>query len=449
MKTARAVSVAFLIAFPAVVATCQYTDLRAVSLTAPSGPFYPGDSILVGYETFNDGPLPTGNYTVGIYASVDATIETSDTLLAEFERDPLAAGSSYTGLALGDLPWDLPAGAYYIGMRVVYLFDSTPNNNTAYDGDPIAVKELSDLDLSFLGYPVYTIYQGQSKPVTCTVRNNGPGDSPGYVVRFYISWDDFVTPADRELLAVAKGFLAGGDTETFDVSVPIPADQNPGSWYIGAIIDYDHDAFTPNDSRTGASDFTVLGAPDLDVTSLELPADPYAPEAGADVSVVVRNVGQGVCHGYTASFYASRDAVIDEGDRILGDIERGDPLDPGADDAFVHGVTLPAETGAWFLGVIVTPSYDRNDADNTEWLPFSIVHPPLRLVSAERVGGDKMRICWTSYDCDGSYRVLGAESPEGPFTPVRTGIASTPPENCVDVGAAGNGRGFFRVATEP
>ena len=449
MKRRPAALATLIISLPAGLASGQYTDLQAVSLTAPSGPFYPGDSVLVGYETRNNGPLVTLNYTVRIYASLDTTIDPADALLTEFDRDPLPPGTSYTGLALGDLPWGLPSGTYYIGMRLVYLFDSTPNNNTAYDASPVTVQELSDLRLSFLGYPVTSLYQGQSKTVSCTIRNQGPGDCPGYAFRFYISPDGFVSAGDREVLTLQKGFMANGAEENLQVPVPIPADLTPGSWYIGAIIDYPHDSFYPNNDKTGVADFIVSGAPDLDVLSLILPTNEYVPGATADTSVAVKNVGEGRCYGYTAAFYASRDPVINEEDEPLGSVERGDSLEPGATDSFAHGLALPNGLGAWFLGIIVTPSYDRNEADNTDRTPFSIVHPPLRLTSMQRITATHLRICWTSYACDSHYRVLASQSADGPFNPVQSGITSTPPENCANINVSLVDDGFFRIATEP
>lgn len=427
----------------------QSTDLEAVSLTAPSGSFYAGSTVLVGYEVRNNGPNAAFGYTVVMHASSDPVIEASDPQTSTFENGPLAAGTSCTGLALVTLPFDLPAGTHYLGMRIVYAFDSTSGNNAAHDPDPIAVLAPSDLWVSWIGTEVYSIYQGQTRRGSCAVRNLGPGDCPGYPVSFYASHDRFLGESDRKLLTVDKGGIAVGAGETFDVEIPIPADLAPGRYYVGAVVDYPYDPWESNNRKFADSDFEVMGAPDLEIEGVSVPAGEYHPGDPAGVTLTVRNAGLGASIRHTAVFYASADASIGPGDLELAGVEREVRIEPGATDTFVQGITLPPSPGSWYIGVVATDTVDPFPSNNTGRTPLTIVHHPLRVTRCARHGPAILHVGWTSHAYDGNYRIHAASSPDGPFAPILSPFPATPPENEAYVGMGAGSRLFLRIAAEP
>jgi|GEM_PF-2074279 len=114
----------------------QAPDLRVASFDAPSGTFYPGQTINVTGSYVNDGDYATGSYSATFYASTNTIISPADTPIGSRNYSSLAPGGTQNFSHILTLPCLSPQ-PYYIGVIVTVTNDSNNGNNTGVDLTPI------------------------------------------------------------------------------------------------------------------------------------------------------------------------------------------------------------------------------------------------------------------------------------------------------------------------
>jgi Ca2+-binding RTX toxin-like protein len=182
-----------------------------------------------------------------MYLSNDATITTSDTLLAPVSSAQLAAGAVDTKNLSVTLPANLAAGTYYIGGIADYnnqVAETTEGYNkgntvaiTVGGGGTTAKPDLTE-SVSVVGST--TVAAGAGMTISSTVSNLGSGASPASTAGIYLSTDATITTSDTLLSTVASPQLAAGSVDTKNLSVTLPANLAAGTYYIGGIADYNN-----------------------------------------------------------------------------------------------------------------------------------------------------------------------------------------------------------------
>ncbi|USO00005.1 MAG: hypothetical protein H6810_04915 [Phycisphaeraceae bacterium] len=210
-------------------------DPLANSCSAPSGTFYHGDTIGVGYNVTNQGGDPSNAVTVDIYASTNTIISTGDTLLGSFNIGTFTGGQTKSGTLNVALPTNL-LGNYYIGYIIGASDDVNSGNNTAYDATALTVDGRADLQADYLTSLESSVYQGGDLSIRYHVVNNGTVASGNYTVDVYASTNTTISTADTLLGSFVRPSLAVGSGSTVVTSVGIPGAINPGNYYIGMIV---------------------------------------------------------------------------------------------------------------------------------------------------------------------------------------------------------------------
>ena len=106
-----------------------------------------------------------------------------------------------------------------------------------------------------------TVFAGQTFPVTVTVSNATSFAAAEFATGYFLSGDSDVAVNDTYCGASTnQAGLAGGASTTFTTFATVPASTAPGSYYLGAIVDYPGQLVeTVKTNNTIAIPLTVLG----------------------------------------------------------------------------------------------------------------------------------------------------------------------------------------------
>jgi CARDB len=180
--------------------------------------------------------------------SNDAFIDASDTLLATFSTPQLLANQSSNGSFTATIPGNLLPGTYNIIVaadtaNVVTNEISETNNVLAQS---FTVTALPDLDL----YDNLTVSNtmlpaGASTTLSYYVVNFGQASVGSSVTGFYLSSDNTITTSDTLLTTRTAPSLGpdlnqagAGWYDLESMTVTLPGNLAPGTYYLGAIADY-------------------------------------------------------------------------------------------------------------------------------------------------------------------------------------------------------------------
>lgn len=114
-------------------------DLVAVSMSAPSGTYQPGDSFNVGFTVINTGGDPSETVFVDVRASTNNLVSVFDERIGYFSYSGISGGGSLSMTETVTLPGGMADGQRYIGIIVNASDDVDFSNNDDYDPDPLTV----------------------------------------------------------------------------------------------------------------------------------------------------------------------------------------------------------------------------------------------------------------------------------------------------------------------
>ncbi|WP_158595921.1 CARDB domain-containing protein [Oleomonas cavernae] len=364
-----------------------------------------GGSVTLTYRLSNFGTGSAPSSVTGIYRSTDGTISTGDTRIGTDSNGSLAANSGSTETFTIDTSGWTP-GSYYIGAVADYnnaISESNEGNNPS-SGVWLTVTappvQLPDLDVQNAGdsYPptlsASSIVAGGSVTLTYRLSNFGTGSAPSSVTGIYRSSDSTISTSDTRVGTDSNGSLAAdtGRTETFTVDTTGWA---AGSYYIGAVADYNNAISESNESNNPSSGvwLTVTAPPvqlpDLDVQNA---GDSYPPTlsassvvAGGSVTLTYRlsNFGTGSAPSSVTGIYRSTDGAISTGDTRIGtDSNASLAANTGRTETFTVDTTGWA-AGSYYIGAVadyanaISESNESNNPSSGVWL--TVTAPPVQL----------------------------------------------------------------------
>ncbi len=372
-------------------------DLVAASLIAPSSAVV-GETIQVEdtvLASATGGASPA--FDVAIYLSSDTLITTSDTILGWRSVAALAPGGSSTATTPATIPTWLPPGTYYVGVIVddfTYCWEDQwetwhcvggdvakepdATNNVRASG-PIVVGG-TDLILTELSASA-TGATGQPLIIHDTVAATG-GGTGSFQIGYYLSTDATITTSDTFLGYRTVGGLPPGGTSTADTIFTVPIGLVPGTYYVGAIADYQNgvaESNEGNNTRTGNT--VMIAGSDLTVSALSAP-----PSVGTatpfDLTVTVTNVGQGTSPSTYLAIYLSTDATITTSDSQLTNVSIGS-LPPGGSTTLTRSITIFA-AGTYYIGAIVDHwnlARESDETNNARSQAMSLVGPDVEMTA--------------------------------------------------------------------
>lgn len=359
-------------AFATIQVLRETPDLRVTDVTHDTTGMV-GLPFDVSWRVENQGANQTdaGNWYDEVFLSLDAVLDSSDTLLGHRYRNAtLAAGTGYDASATFELPATLAPDNYFVIVRtdrdnVVTEGPAGESNNIrASEGtvpvapfdvnNPLGVLPVAllrpDLRVTAVDAPANAI-SGQMMSVSWTVTNDSadPTGNRSWSDSVYLSRDGVLDRnADLYLGYADYSNLAAGASYTQTLDVRVPYGQS-GPFYLFVATDSVRRITEANELNNTAQDlaFTevALAPPaDLVVGTITIPVN-GVPGQPATIQFSVKNEGSNPALGsWTDSVYLSADGTWDINDALFGVVtHHGDVAGGGTYSSSLTG-TLPGLT---------------------------------------------------------------------------------------------------------
>ena len=325
-------------------------------------------SINVTATVKNLGTAAAPGSTIRWFLSTDNIITTADTPLASISTAALAAGASRAVSVSTTVPGSVPAGTYYIGVIADpdnLVAETNETNNARVSGNTTVVSYTADLTMTAAAGPTSGA-TGQNVTFTGTLANlGGAAVNQPIKVGFYLSTGTTITTADTLIATTTVASLGGNASMPLTVTGTLRTDLTAGTYYIGAIADYDGlvpESNNGNNATLGGT-MVVSYGPDLVMTAVAAPA---TLTRGSTVTVTGTIVNQGVgafgslgdlarqtIGTIRVGFYLSTNATITANDTRIGtvtltSVPAGTSV-PLSVSALIPGNLAP---GTYYIGVI-------------------------------------------------------------------------------------------------
>ncbi len=235
-------------------------DVVSITVTAPPEPDLTayvalsntqvgaGGSLAVSLYDINLGNGAAGASTTALYLSTSPTINSSDTLLTTTSVGslaPLGASGYYDLQNLSvTLPGNLTPGTYYVGAIANsngQVTESNTSNNTD-DVVSITITQPPQPDLeAYITLNSSAVVTGANLTVSLYDLDMGAAAAGASNTAIYLSANSTITSTDTLLTTTNVGALtaypASGYYDHQTLSVALPDNLTPGTYYIGAIAD--------------------------------------------------------------------------------------------------------------------------------------------------------------------------------------------------------------------
>jgi hypothetical protein len=287
-------------------------------------------------------------------------------------------GGEYSLAGQGDVEVGLSVGPIPLSWTVVRWPSARLSNarlTVTYVPGP--EPDLYDAGESYRSFSPQKTEAGQPFQIHCDVQNGGQADAGSFTVDFYASADAIITAADHYIGAVDIAGLVKGARRDCDWSGTFPVGLSCGSYYVGWIIDADHEvdesSETNNTAYKGGYVLTVEGdcVPDLRADDEQFQRFwPTAIEKGEqfNINCQVENAGDGQADPFTVRFFVSSDTDItgEDDDLLLGEERFSAIPADGYDECYWDGI-FPASipSGSYYVAWIID-FYDEVDESNED-----------------------------------------------------------------------------------
>ncbi len=316
-------------------------DLSVPSLTAPSASGA-GQTITI-TATIKNGATasPASPFVTGLYLSADNTLDSDDSGIGSCSVAGLAPGQSAGCQATLAIPLDTPPAAYYI---IAYADDgdAVPSEISETNNlKSLSIKIGADLSVPTLSAPSES-GAGQLITVTATVKNGTTASPSGaFVTRLYWSANSTLDPLDPEIGSCSVVGLNAGQSTQCQVTLPIPVDTAPATYYIIARADDDDTVPSEISETNNTLTRSIKIGPDLSIPTVTAPSSGTSGQT-ITVTATVKNGATASPAG--ASFvrlYWSANAAIDASDLEIGSSSIAG-LSPGESASRSFQVTVPS-----------------------------------------------------------------------------------------------------------
>jgi subtilase family serine protease len=351
-------------------------DLVVSALSTTTGPLAPGAAFSISSTVANQGSVSAGTSLVGFVLSRDAVYGgTDDILMATGQAVPLlAAGATITGSKTLTVPSTTPLGNYYVcavADKNTVVAESKETNNSRCTTNTIQVAP-ADLVMTAVSGPLSTSL-GTVITIANTVKNQGAGATGAFYVGLYLSTDATITTADTFLARRSISGLAIGGTNAGVLNIMVPATLAPGTYYVGAIADYDNRVISEsNEANNSLRGTTIILTrdPDLDVRAVYSSVTTIVRGGVIGVTVNIGNQGLAAAStSFNVGIYLSKDRIITTADTRIG-VRSIAGLAAGTWVSTSNIVSIPLflAPGTYYIGAIVdypNTVKESNETNNT------------------------------------------------------------------------------------
>ena len=339
-------------------------------------------SVTIDAYNMNIGHAVAGPSTAKIYLSTNSTITTSDMVLATLNSGSLT-GVGQTGYYDHQtftvaLPGGLAPGTYYIGGIADYnnqVSEGNENNNT-YNVVQVTLTASVPPDLTeYVAVNHTTVAAGGSITIDAYDMNIGEGVSGASTAQIYLSTNSTITTSDTVLATLTSpGTLMTvsqpGYYDHQTVTVALPGNLAPGTYYIGGIADYNNQVSESNETNNTYNVVKVT-VPGPDLTEY-VAVNHTIVAAGGSITIDAydMNIGNAVSGASTAQIYLSTNSTITTSDTVLATLTSPETLatvsQPGYYDHQQVTVALPGNLapGTYYIGGIA--DYNNHVSESNE-----------------------------------------------------------------------------------
>ena len=356
-------------------------DIVVQSLTCMPTLLGPGTPLQCSAMVMNAGMTDTGPFTNELRLSADATIEGSDPLMASCAASSIPPGTMTTIECTGPIPVSTTNGMFVAGV----LADATnivPESNEMNNvgSVAIAVENRSDLTITSLSCPDSAIANEVSS-CSVTIENQGPVSSAaGFDISMWLSANNTITGSALEITegTCTTAPLAAQASRTVACNIRIPTAALPGAAFLGAVVDGANAIIESNETNNNTVEaVTILGLPDLEVTSVDCP-DPLAAGQAVECDITLANTGDAASPVFTYELRFSANSTISSEDVLIGSCNTATLLAAGDSVAVTCPLLLPITTsaGPGFIGAVADGAnavQESDEANNTGAAQISAV----------------------------------------------------------------------------
>ena len=351
-----------------ITTSTRNVDLTLTGVTSPRTAKN-GVSLSLTANLKNQGTATAPASTVRWYLSTDNLITTADTPLASVSTASLTAGSTRSVSATATVPISVPAGTFYIGAIADPdngVPETNETNNARVSGNTTAVSYTADLVMTAAAGPTSGA-TGQNVTFTGTLANQGGAAiSTPIKVGFYVSNDSNIATNDILIATTTVASLGGNSSIPVSVTAALRTSLTSGTYYIGAIADYDSqipESVNNNNTMLGNT-IAVTYGPDLVMTAVAAPASVTRGQA-ATVTGTLMNQGVGAFgalsdldrqQGVTTiqiGFYLSTNPTVTANDTRIGTVTLSS-VPAGSSVPLSVSALIPAgmAPGTYYIGAI-------------------------------------------------------------------------------------------------
>ncbi|MCK1408089.1 CARDB domain-containing protein [Bradyrhizobium sp. 76] len=362
--------------------TASFDHINGTTIIAPGG------SISVDFWMVNFGSGSSPASTSGLYLSTDATITTGDVLLSTVTSLTLSSNGTagyydHQTVTL-TLPGNLAPGTYYVGGIADYTNSvaesNEANNNHNVTQITVTGPAQPDLTASFDNVSSTSLAGGDSTTVDFWLVNFGKAAAAASTSGVYLSADATITTGDTLLTTIASpGLTANGAAGYYDhqfVTLTLPGNLVPGTYYVGGIADYTNSVAESNEANNNhnVTQITVTGPsqPDLTASFDSVSSTSVAVAGSTTIDFWLVNFGKAAAAMSTSGVYLSTDATITTSDTLLTTIASPGLTANGTAGYYDHQtvtLTLPGNlsAGTYYIGGIADYANsvtESNEANN-------------------------------------------------------------------------------------
>ncbi len=337
-------------------------DLVISALTVPAKGGA-GQPLTITDTTGNPGAAPVTATVTRFYLSVNASLDSSDTMIGSRDVPALAGGAASALSTTLTIPATVAAGTYSLIAKAdadAGVLETNESNNTLARTVTIG----SDLLISV---PSGTLKGAAGLPFdfTDTVTNQGGGAASPTTTRYYLS-NNSTLSADDVLLGGGRDVpgLSANATSSGTASVSLPVGTAAGVGFIIAKADGDNVVGETSETNNTASRSISIG-PDLIVSSASAPGTVVA---GATLTVTdtVMNQGAGAAAATSTRFYLSTNPSLDTADVLLEAGRAVAAISAGGSSSGSTMLTVPAGTAPALYYLLIKADGENGVAESYE-----------------------------------------------------------------------------------
>jgi aryl-phospho-beta-D-glucosidase BglC (GH1 family) len=306
----------------------------------------------IGDKTVNEGNLLTFN--------IQATDFNGDALT--FSAINLPDGASLNGQTFSWRPAFDQSGIYSVIFKVTdgITFDEEAITITVNN---VAFPDLKPVSISG---PLSTFTRSNIS-INTTIMNGGDAPSGVFYVGIYLSPDSVITTNDIRVDTRYVSSLLAHEIKSFSGTTFISNNFPPGTYYIGAIVDYKNDRIEADETNNALAGNKIIVSrrEDLVMTAVSGPSAAFR-SSTVQVTNAVQNQGLLKAGSFSVGIYLSTDNVITTADRRM-ESRPINSLDAGESNTKITNVRIPSNLppGQYFWGAIADYFDSRVEQDET------------------------------------------------------------------------------------